>query len=313
MEIPKVIPPKLSTTGSVKDGDAHEYVNVKIPQLNLSGSEPTGRPAKSDPPPLTPKSPHVSTPLSPKKLQIGHEYVNVRKMSSKSPPFSPRKLSSTSASSPIVLPIDHKYINTKASVVPNFSLTLSKKQPKKHSPSGVSTSTPSHQAPQAHEYVNTKLSTDHPKHVPPKLSTKMKPSIPRLNLPISTTTGGGISAELPPPLTPKTPNASITSPPRKLQVDHEYVNVTTKTQKTSITSPPKILQVDHEYINVKPASPRKISTKSGEPPVSPRRSPSNKSSPPSSPKVDHEYVNVKEDHAQAPNDHNNKAIKESVN
>ena len=272
MENPKVIPPKLSTTGSVKDGDAHEYVNVKIPQLNLSGSEPTGRPAKSDPPPLTPKSPHVPTTLSPKKLQIGHEYVNVRKMSSKSPPLSPRKISSTTASSPIVLPIDHEYINTKASVVPNFSPTSSKKQPKKYSSSGVLTSTPSHQAPQAHEYINTKLSTDHPKYAPPKSSPKMKPSIPQLKLPTSNPTG--TSAELPPPLTPRTPNASIMAPPR-------------------------ILQIDHEYINVKSSSPRKTSTKSEEPPVSPRRSPSNKSSSPSSPKVEHEYINVKKEHAQA--------------
>ena len=290
MENPEVIPPKLPTTGSVKSVDAHEYVNVKIPQLNLSGSEPTGRPAKSDPPPLTPKSAHFPTTLSPKKLQIGHEYVNVRKMSSKSPPLSPRKISSTTASSPIVLPIDHEYMNTKAALVPNFSPTSSKKQPKKYSSSGVSTSTPSHQAPQAHEYLNTKLSTDHPKHVSAKSSTKMKPSIPRLNLPTSKTAGGTTSAELPPPLTPKTPNTSITSPPRILQVDHEYVN---------ITSPPRILQGDHEYINVKSSSTRKTSMKSEEPPVSPRRSPSNKSSSPSSPKVENEYINVKREHAQA--------------
>ena len=288
MENPKVIPPKLSTTGSVKDGDAHEYVNVKIPQLNLSGSETTGRPAKSDPPPLTPKSPHVPTTLSPKKLQIGHEYVNVRKMSSKSPPLSPRKTSSTTASSSIMLPTDHEYINTKAALVPDVLSTSSKKQPKKYSSSGVSTSTPSYQVHQAHEYVNTKLSTDHPKHALPQSSPKMKPSIPRLNLPTSKTAGGTTSAELPPPLTPKTPN-------------------------TSITSPPRILQVDHEYINVKSSSPRKTSTKSEEPPVSPRRSPSNKSSSPSSPKVEHEYINIKRDHAQAPNDHNNEAIKESLN
>ena len=272
MENPKVIPPKLPTTDSVKsdDSNAHEYVNVKLPQLDLSGSEPTGRPVKSDPPPLTPKIPAT---LSPKKFQVGHEYVNVRKMSSKSPPLSPRKTSSTTASSSIMLPPDHEYMNTKA-LVPDVSPTSSKKQPKKYSSSGVSTSTPSHQVPQTHEYVNTKLSTDHPKHALSQSSPKMKPSIPRLNLPTPKTAGGTTSAELPPPLTPKTPN-------------------------TSITSPPRILQVDHEYINVKSSSPRKTSTKSEEAPVSPRRSPSNKSSSPSSPKVEHEYINVKREHAQA--------------
>ena len=273
MENPEVIPPKLPTTGSVKsdDSNAHEYVNVKLPQLDLSGSEPTGRPAKSDPPPLTPKIPAT---LSPKKFQVGHEYVNVRKISSKSPPLSPRKTSSTTVSSSIVLPTDHEYINTKAALVPDVLPTSSKKQPKKYSSSDVSTSTPSHQIPQTHEYVNTKLSTDHPKHAIPQSSPKMKPSIPRLNLPTPKTAGGTTSAELPPPLTPKTPN-------------------------TSITSPPRILQVDHEYINVKSSSPRKTSTKSEEPPASPRRSPSNKSSSPSSPKVEHEYINVKREHAQA--------------
>ena len=187
------------------------------------------------------------------------------------------------------------------------------KQPKKYSSSDVSTSTSSHHVPPAHEYVNTKLAPDHLKHAPPKSSPKVKPSIPQLRLPTSKTTGGTTSAELPPPLTPKTPITSIASPPRILQVDHEYINVSPNPQKNSLTSPPKLLQVDHEYINVKTASPRKISTKSGEPPVSPRRSPSNKSFPPSSPKVEHEYINIKRDHAQAPNDHNNEAIKESLN